>query len=212
MSGRTRLVLVRHGRTSYNVQGRLQGRLDIDLDEVGRRQVAATAPVIAAMEPAAVLSSPLQRARHTAEAIASAAGVSVREDGRLVEIDVGVWSGEKASQLRRNDPTYAAGMTARDDYVRPGGESAGEVAERIIAVCADAVGEHAGQTVVLVSHGFALRTAAAYLMGGDYAASRQFGGLANCGWIVLDHLDAEERQRRGFTSPWRLIAYNATVS
>ncbi|MES8151672.1 histidine phosphatase family protein, partial [Cutibacterium acnes] len=74
MSGRTRLVLVRHGRTSYNVQGRLQGRLDIDLDEVGRRQVAATAPVIAAMEPAAVLSSPLQRARHTAEAIASAAG------------------------------------------------------------------------------------------------------------------------------------------
>jgi len=79
-------------------------------------------------------------------------------------------------------------------------------------VCADAVGEHAGQTVVLVSHGFALRTAAAYLMGGDYAASRQFGGLANCGWIVLDHLDAEERQRRGFTSPWRLMAYNATVS
>ena len=63
MSDRTRLVFVRHGRTAFNVEGRLQGRLDMPLDEGGRRQVLTVAEVIAEMDPDALIASPLLRLR-----------------------------------------------------------------------------------------------------------------------------------------------------
>ena len=111
MSERTRLVFVRHGRTAFNVEGRLQGRLGMPLDEVGRRQAFTVAQVIAAMEPDTIIASPLQRARDTAQAIGACAGLGVQLDDRLIEIDVGRWSGQRAADLRRNDPEYAAALS-----------------------------------------------------------------------------------------------------
>ena len=155
MSDRTRLVFVRHGRTAFNVEGRLQGRLDMPLDEVGRRQAFTVAQVIAAMEPDAIIASPLQRARDTAQAIGACAGLGVQLDDRLIEIDVGRWSGQRAADLRRNDPEYAAGVVSPIDYRRADGETASEVADRIVAVCQDVVAQYAGGTIILVAHGFA---------------------------------------------------------
>ena len=137
MSYRTRLVFVRHGRTAFNVEGRLQGRLDMPLDEVGRRQAFTVAQVIAAMEPDAIIASPLQRARDTAQAIGACAGLGVQLDDRLIEFDVGRWSGQRAADLRRNDPEYAAGVVSPIDYRRADGETASEDADRIVAVCQD---------------------------------------------------------------------------
>ena len=165
MSDRTRLVFVRHGRTAFNVEGRLQGRLDMPLDEVGRRQAFTVAQVIAAMEPDAIIASPLQRARDTAQAIGACAGLGVQLDDRLIEIDVGRWSGQRAADLRRNDPEYAAGVVSPIDYRRADGETASEVADRIVAVCQDVVAQYAGGTIILVAHGFALRTGICWLLG-----------------------------------------------
>ena len=211
MSDRTRLVFVRHGRTAFNVEGRLQGRLDMPLDEVGRRQAFTVAQVIAAMEPDAIIASPLQRARDTAQAIGACAGLGVQLDDRLIEIDVGRWSGQRAADLRRNDPEYAAGVVSPIDYRRADGETASEVADRIVAVCQDVVAQYAGGTIILVAHGFALRTGICWLLGGDYGASRCLGGLDNCSWSIVDHLPEDVVEARGFLSPRRLMAHNCGV-
>ena len=89
----TRLVLWRHGRTGFNAQHRFQGRRDVPLDEIGLAQARAAAPHLAALGPAAIISSPLSRALGTAEALAGLTGLPVERDGRLVEVDVGDWAG-----------------------------------------------------------------------------------------------------------------------
>ncbi|MCA3771538.1 histidine phosphatase family protein, partial [Cutibacterium sp.] len=88
---------------------------------------------------------------------------------------------------------------------------ASEVADRIVAVCQDVVAQYAGGTIILVAHGFALRTGICWLLGGDYGASRCLGGLDNCSWSIVDHLPEDVVEARGFLSPWRLMAYNCGV-
>src|SRR3954466_5367741 len=80
-----RVVLLRHGRTAHNATGRIQGQLDVSLDSVGRAQAAAVADVLAEASPYAVVSSDLSRARDTAVAVASRAGVALSLDERLRE-------------------------------------------------------------------------------------------------------------------------------
>ena len=87
----TRLVLWRHGLTDYNVAGRIQGRVDIPLNDAGLAQASAVAPAIAAMEPTAIVSSPLGRARQTADVLSAAVGVDVRVDDALTERSFGMW-------------------------------------------------------------------------------------------------------------------------
>ena len=80
-----RLVLLRHGQTAWNKAGRVQGQLDAELDDTGRRQAAETAPVIAAMGPVALWSSDSLRARDTAAYVAKESGLDPTYDARLRE-------------------------------------------------------------------------------------------------------------------------------
>ena len=114
----TRIVLVRHGETEFNADGRLQGQLDIPLSSVGIAQAEAVAPVIAGMDPVAIVSSPLVRARVTAETIGRATGLEVGFDDRLKEVDVGQWAGETVPDLHRNDPHYTRLMASGEDFRR----------------------------------------------------------------------------------------------
>ncbi|MDO4411704.1 histidine phosphatase family protein [Cutibacterium sp.] len=207
----TRIVLVRHGETEFNADGRLQGQLDIPLSQVGVAQAEAVAPVIAGMNPVAIVSSPLVRARATAETIGRAAGVEVDVDDRLKEVDVGKWAGETVPDLHRNDPDYTRLMASGEDFRRSDGETTAEVAQRVIGAVKDAVDEHTSETVCLVSHGFALRAAVVWLLGGGYPEFLRFGGLGNCSWTVLDRIGSGEADRRGMDDRWRLRTYNATV-
>ncbi len=84
-----RVVLWRHGRTEWNVAGRVQGQTDTALDEVGVRQAAAAAARLASLRPVRILSSDLQRARHTAEELSRLTGVPVELDERLREMNFG---------------------------------------------------------------------------------------------------------------------------
>ena len=119
----TRIVLVRHGETEFNAEGRLQGQTDIPLSAVGIAQAEAVGPVIAGMNPVAIVSSPLMRARVTAETIGRVAGVEVGVDERLKEVDVGQWAGQTVLDLHRNDPDYARLMASGKDFRRSSGET-----------------------------------------------------------------------------------------
>lgn len=207
----TRLILVRHGRTQFNAENRLQGRMDIPLAELGVQQAEAVAPVIAGMGPDAIVSSPLVRAHRTARTIGEACGIEPVTDEGLMEIDVGRWAGKSVAELRREDPRFAASMASGDDFRRPGGETGTEVMERMAGALEGIVEGHQGQRVVVVSHGFALRTGICRLLGGDYAASRSFGGLGNCSWSLMDRFSEEEARARGLEVRWRLRAYNCKV-
>ena len=81
----TDLILWRHGQTEYNLQGRIQGQVDIPLNDTGRQQAQRAADGIAALGPTRIVSSPLVRARATAEVLASLTGLSVEIDSGLVE-------------------------------------------------------------------------------------------------------------------------------
>ena len=103
----TDLILWRHGQTDYNLQGRIQGRVDIPLNGTGREQARRAADIIAVLKPTRIVSSPLVRARATAETLASLIGQSVEVDSALAEKSFGDWEGLKADDIKAQWPPGA---------------------------------------------------------------------------------------------------------
>ncbi len=156
----TRLVLVRHGETDWNVAGRWQGQADVPLNVRGREQALETARKLKDIRLDAIYASDLSRAYETAQAIARERNLPVRTDPRLREIDQGQWQGMLVDEiqarfadlfeLRRSDPLNVA---------PPGGETVLQVRNRVVEAIEQIVREHPGQTVAVVSHGFAIAVA-----------------------------------------------------
>jgi phosphoserine phosphatase len=155
-----RLLLVRHGVTDWNREGRWQGRLDPPLSREGRREAAMVAARVAAdpaLRPVRIVASPLARAAETARVIADAAGVSVEHDDRLVEIDAGEWEGRTHAELEAADgERYRAWRLAVTGVRPPGGEGLDETLARTQAVL-DGLADDSHSPVMLVSHGGVLR-------------------------------------------------------
>jgi glucosyl-3-phosphoglycerate phosphatase len=113
-----RLVVVRHGQTAWNAAGRAQGHADIELDDAGHAQAAAAAPYLASLEPSALWTSDLARARQTSEYLEKATGLSSREDARLREFDVGLRQGLTIPEFAARYPAEHAAWVRRDDALR----------------------------------------------------------------------------------------------
>jgi probable phosphoglycerate mutase len=150
------LVLVRHGRTAANAQGLLQGRLDYPLDEVGHVQAIEVAKALG--RPDRVISSPLRRARQTAEAI----GLDVDVDERWTELDYGELDGQPVAVVGldawrqwRADPGFAP----------PGGESLVDMAARVAGACEELRDEASELDIVVVSHVSPIKAAMAWTLG-----------------------------------------------
>ncbi len=141
--GVTRVYLARHGRTALNAEGRLRGLSDPPLDEVGITEVSRLADTLAARRPVAVVSSPLQRAVATAQAIGAAADAPVTIDARLVDRDYGPMTG-----LRREDVERRYGSVDS----APGVESRTTLADRARRAFLELVDELGPGPVVMVSH------------------------------------------------------------
>jgi probable phosphoglycerate mutase len=142
--------------------------------------------VLAALQPAVLLSSDLQRARSTGEALAAVTGLDVREHVELREINLGRWQGLTRPEVAAQFPEeYEAWMTGED--VRRGhGETYGEVGERCARVLLPAVrGVEPGQSLVAVVHGGTARSAIGTLLELDPAAWWRFAPLGNCRWSIL---------------------------
>ena len=124
-----RLLLVRHGRTAYNSEARLQGQVDIPLDAVGRWQArTAAARLLTRHEPTAIVVSDLSRAHETASFLARAAGLDLAVDARLRERAFGLWEGLTGDDLRRDWADEFAVWRAGGQPEGVGAETRAEVA------------------------------------------------------------------------------------
>jgi broad specificity phosphatase PhoE len=149
----SRLLLLRHGQTALSVERRYSGHGDPELTDLGRRQAAGAATRLAAVPGiAAVLTSPLLRARQTATAVAEATGAPLVVRQGLIETDFGDWEGLTFAEARARDPELHAAWLGSEDAAPPGGESFAAVGMRIETERAAVVDEFPGSTVVLVSH------------------------------------------------------------
>src|SRR5262249_44845978 len=128
------IAFVRHGQTELNRRGRLQGRLDAPLSELGRDQAVALGRGFAAEPVVRVYTSPLRRAGDTAAAIAREQGLEVEVDERLVELDYGEWDGLALGDVAPRD--WAA-WRADPEFAPPGGERLVDVTARVAAFSAD---------------------------------------------------------------------------
>jgi probable phosphoglycerate mutase len=201
----TRLVLVRHGQTAWNLEGRAQGHTDVGLDDTGRAQAQAMAPYVAAMQPTALWSSDLARARQTAYEVAVATGLEVQPDPRLREFDVGERAGLTIPEFAERYPeSYAAW---RDGHITgdvPGAETTADVVARMVPALQEIWDSTAaGGTTVVVSHGACSKVSLLAFLGWPEALMQSLRGLDNCGWAVLEG----DVHGRGV----RLASYNETA-
>ncbi len=154
----TRLILLRHGQTELSVHRRYSGHGDPELTDLGQTQAARAAREIGArledqnVEAAAILSSPLRRARQTAAAVAEITEAPLQVRDRLIETDFGGWEGLTFAEARERDPELHAQWLRSADVEPPGGESFAAVGERVAAELEWIVSEFPGETVVVVSH------------------------------------------------------------
>jgi broad specificity phosphatase PhoE len=162
----TILYLIRHGRTDWNDVGRYQGQSEAPLNALGRQQARELAAALRDVPWTALYSSDLARARQTAQALSDLAGLPVRLDVRLREIDVGRWSGQLFSDVRAADPElYARWRTEPAEVRPPGGESLQELAARMAGALDDIAAAHPDGTVAVFGHGAAIATVRCFLAG-----------------------------------------------
>ena len=198
------IVLWRHGRTEYNITARLQGQIDIPLDDVGRWQVAQAAQDLARrFTPARLVSSDLGRALDTARPLGELIGLDVETDPRLRERAFGEWEGLDVAEIAERWPEEFAVWQAGRDPQRGGAESRSAVAARVAEVITELASPMASDaTLVVVSHGAAISLGLTVLLGLDPAAWRGLVGPHNAHWSVL-------RASSGHSAPpWRLEAHN----
>jgi ribonuclease H / adenosylcobalamin/alpha-ribazole phosphatase len=148
----TRFLLLRHGQTELSGERRYSGRGDVPLTDLGRQQAKAAATRLSHMSFAAVISSPLGRARQTAAEVAAAAGLEVQTHDGLVETDFGDWERLTFLEAAERDPELHRRWVGDADVRPPNGESFNTVHARVRATRDELVERYPGETVVLVSH------------------------------------------------------------
>ncbi|QFG70254.1 bifunctional RNase H/acid phosphatase [Ornithinimicrobium pratense] len=174
LEGQTRLILVRHGITDYTQQHRVDGRGGADpaLNSTGMAQARAAAQAVLRLVersepgPVSVVSSSLERARQTGQAIADALGVQREEDRDWDEQGFGDWDGRTMGELAEEFGQELLALRSDADYKRPGGESRRELDERVAAALTRAV--QRGDTVVVATHRVALMSVLCRLLGIDH--------------------------------------------
>jgi probable phosphoglycerate mutase len=196
-----RVVLWRHGRTAWNAASRFQGTTDVPLDDVGVLQAERAARDLATLDPARIVSSDLERARVTAEALASIVGLDVTTDEAFRETYAGTWQGLLREEIVALDGDEFFRWISGDDVRPGGGESRVEVATRVAAaIRRHLVGLPAGATLVVATHGGAARVGIGEMLGLPVEHWTVLGGLVNCAWSVLEELA---------DGSWRLLEHNA---
>jgi broad specificity phosphatase PhoE len=200
-----RLILLRHGQTDYNVDGRMQGHIDSCLTDAGHEQAAEAAPVLASLAPDRLVSSDLRRAVDTAEVVGAACGLPVKFDPRLRETHLGLWQGHTVAEIELDYPGAIATWRSDPAWAPPEGESRIDVVARSRPVVDELDAEFAdsdgvSETVLLVAHGGLIAGLVTGLLDLPPSAWPSFGGLGNCRWAVLARRDDHPR--------WRLAGYN----
>ncbi|HSN02061.1 MAG TPA: histidine phosphatase family protein [Acidimicrobiales bacterium] len=155
----TTFLLVRHGETTWNAERRIQGHSDdAGLTERGIEQVRAAAEQLAERGARRIVSSDLTRARETATIIAERLGLSISLDADLRERSYGELEGRSLDELSPDAAGFSHGVIVDVDAAAPGGESIAMVKERVTRTLEHLAREHAGETLIVVTHGGVIRT------------------------------------------------------
>ena len=150
----TRILAIRHGETDWNVDGRIQGQLDIPLNAMGQWQVHRLALAVADEGIAAVYSSDLLRAFETAQSVSRGCGEPIVTDTGLRERGFGEFEGLSYAEINARWPELGERWRKRDpEFGAPGGETLNQFYARSIATAERLAALHPGQTIALVSHG-----------------------------------------------------------
>jgi len=150
----THLIVIRHGETAWNRERRLQGQIDIPLNDTGRAQARALAEALTGEPIDAVYSSDLGRAMETATPLAQALGLRVRAEPRLRERCYGALENMTYAEVAEKRPEDFARWQARvPDFAPPGGESLREFHERAVEAALSLARRHPGERIAVVAHG-----------------------------------------------------------
>ena len=205
----TRLIVVRHGETAWNVDTRIQGHLDIPLNTTGLWQARQLGDALAVEAISAIYTSDLLRARKTAQAVADATGAALVDEPGLRERAFGSFQGRTFAEVETEHPEQARRWRQRDpDYAPDGGESLRVLRERVVDTIPRLAARHPGELVLLVTHGGVLDVLYRAATRQDIQAPRtwQLGnaainrllwthghGLSLVGWADTQHLEHATR-------------------
>lgn len=157
-------LLMRHGETPWNREGRIMGRNPVELDAPGRAQVGAAVDLLHTVKPDLIVSSPLVRARQSAEIIsAGLGGVPILDEPRIAEVLYGRWEGMTYHELIV-DPDYLSYREEPVESPTPGGESIIDVQRRGVEAVTDTLRDNNGRRVLFVSHGDIIRAVLCHFM------------------------------------------------
>ncbi len=195
-----RVLLWRHGQTDWNMINRFQGHSDIPLNDVGRYQVQHAAEILAGMNPTAIISSDLGRARETAQALAKLVGLPVTTHEGLRETNGGLWEGKTGKENRAEDfQNFIRWIDGEDNPAGTTGERRSEVAARAVAAISEALADKTDQLLIVATHGGTARCVLGDLLQLPLSHWGVIGGLSNASWSILQR---NPRQ-------WNLIEHNA---
>ena len=183
------LVLVRHGETSWNAEGRIQGHMDIALNQLGIAQAEAVGKRLAGEKFDAIYSSDLIRAYHTARPAVPDPDRTIVRDQRLRERHLGVLQGLTGEEAMAGHPDAWKVFKSRNpELALEGGESLGGFSRRVVGFVEDILGKHAGGRILLVTHGGVLDAVYRHALGMPLSMSRDFP-IYNASVNVLCHDD-----------------------
>ena len=185
----TEIVLIRHAETELNRAGVFRGRLDVPLNDRGRRQAGRLAEALAGSALDAVYTSPLVRATETARAVASGHGLEPVVDEALNNIDLGTWQGRKKTEVEREEPELWRLWTTDPDRLEiPGGETLAGVGERAFGRALELLREHDAGRIAVVSHRSVIKLLAARMLGIESGGFWRLY-MDNAGYSVFAHRD-----------------------
>lgn len=208
MEEATRIIAIRHGETAWNVDTRLQGQIDIPLNDRGRDQARRAGLALQHDAPQVLVSSDLARALDTARAVAAATGLVAETDPGLRERHFGDWQGHTYAEVAERFPEASERWRRREpDFGPPGGETLQAFFDRCVATATRLAQQHAGRTLVLVAHGGVLDCLYRAASRIPLDAPRTWAlpntginrllhsgtGFSLIGWADVHHLDDESR-------------------
>ena len=183
-----RLFLIRHGQTTYNATGRMQGHLDTQLSDEGRALAQAVGQMLVDKDIRKIVSSDLTRAADTAAAVGKRLGLDYSVDVRLRETDLGTWQGMNHEEVDEQFPGQRAIWRHDPTWAPPEGESRVEVAQRarpVIDELMQSFPQWEDGAVLIVAHGGAIAALTSILLDLEISQYGILSGLKNTHWAQL---------------------------
>ena len=180
------LLIVRHGETEWNAEGRIQGHTDIGLSEKGAEQARSLGQRLADRQIDVAYSSDLRRTSETAKLALGGRDITLNETPRLREYNKGIFEGMTLSEIQEKFPAEYPKYLEKDlSYAPEGGETTRDVSTRMASIFSEIKANHLDETVLVVSHGGVLRAAMVSLLGMPLEGNWSFV-FGNCGLTMVD--------------------------